>query len=457
MEGNDSTEEHGLPQKTCEAQKNVPPIPVNGPQVNGTYAPPEWDTVPEHIDLTLEIIRAGAIVKVLPLSKYCRRSKKGWVSFGRVPDNDWHVEHPSTSRHHCILQFDPQGQIFIYDLGSTHGTYLNKVRVKPGQYEKFRVGDQMKIADSERIYVLNGPAQMMPAQGMSKEEKRQQQSLMAYEKRKRDEEQRVREQMESAIGSGRQSTSEHVQMAILSGNFDWKVYASDNILTEKQQKVASALEKKERQIEILRKENERIQSKQSGSHAKQELTPGQLDTLQNNESKIEVLAEQVESLEDNLIESIRQSIEDKAGMKSQNAQLHVSDESSGSDDDAFYDRTDVQRRKKCREKKKGRGEAIDAKELVSHLDLLDQEKESLQKEMDKTKSSLQGDVSHPAKGTEDELDTYLQSLDDSETLERVKSIQKKLQKLEQERMQVTSLLAIADPEGYYSRNRRSQC
>jgi pSer/pThr/pTyr-binding forkhead associated (FHA) protein len=42
------------------------------------------------------------------------------------------LEHPSASRLHCVLQFKAgSGEAFLYDGGSTHGTFLNKSRLPP--------------------------------------------------------------------------------------------------------------------------------------------------------------------------------------------------------------------------------------------------------------------------------------------------------------------------------------
>lgn len=448
------------PEKSPEGTFRVPqPVSSSGQAnrgpMNGAYKPPTWDAIPEEINYTLDIIKSGTLLKSLPLSSYCKRSNKGWVSFGRVPDNDWPVEHPSTSRYHCILQFNGQRQIFVYDLGSTHGTFINKLRIQPGEYVELRVGDQMKIADSERIYVLNGPQDLMPAQGLSREEKRQALALEAYKKRKVEEEKRAIEQMTSALQSGGQAVADAVQVAMLSGAFDWRVYARDSGLTENQQKLANMLEKKERQMEALRKENERIQSKQEDM-SYEGLTSGQSETLETNERKIEALLEQFEAIEEDLIESIRHSIEGKAGAKhfKRGEPDNLSDEDSASDEDAFYDRTGIQRKKKYRKTKQDASEAVGAKELVSQLEMLDREQQSLQNEMEEIKATLEDGEGQAQAAAVDELDTYLKTLDSSDTIHKIKILERKVQNLEQERAKAMNLLSIADPEGYYSRNRQ---
>ncbi len=54
----------------------------------------------------------------------------GHYTFGRAPDCDVVLEHPSSSRLHAVLVFHPaQRQALLYDHGSTHGTEVNKKRV----------------------------------------------------------------------------------------------------------------------------------------------------------------------------------------------------------------------------------------------------------------------------------------------------------------------------------------
>ena len=44
------------------------------------------------------------------------------------------------------------GQIFLYDLGSTHGTFLNKRKVKQRAYIPLRCGDLLRFGQSSRLY-----------------------------------------------------------------------------------------------------------------------------------------------------------------------------------------------------------------------------------------------------------------------------------------------------------------
>ena len=48
----------------------------------------------------------------------------------------------------------PEAGFYIYDLGSTHGTYLNKQKVRPRAYCRLRVGQMMRFGGSTRLFIL---------------------------------------------------------------------------------------------------------------------------------------------------------------------------------------------------------------------------------------------------------------------------------------------------------------
>ncbi|NXS70199.1 NADAP protein, partial [Pandion haliaetus] len=92
-----------------------------------------------------------------------------WFLVGRLPGCALALEHPSVSRHHAVLQYrgagcSPDGPngadaagFYVYDLGSTHGTFLNKARVPPRTYCRVRVGHGLRFGGSSRLFLLQGP------------------------------------------------------------------------------------------------------------------------------------------------------------------------------------------------------------------------------------------------------------------------------------------------------------
>jgi len=76
-----------------------------------------------------------------------------WV-LGKQGSNlvDFPVLHPSISREHCVVVFG-RGSLWIMDK-STHGTYLNGIRISFKNWERLSPGDRVKLGMSTRTYIL---------------------------------------------------------------------------------------------------------------------------------------------------------------------------------------------------------------------------------------------------------------------------------------------------------------
>ena len=120
------------------------------------YKEPPWSGICEE-HYTLEVLKNGVIVENINLSS------KPFYVFGRLSTCDVTLEHPSISRYHVILQyrsFDENGVEkgwYLYDLGSTHGTFLNKQQVSSKTYSRIRAGHVFKLGASTRLLILQGP------------------------------------------------------------------------------------------------------------------------------------------------------------------------------------------------------------------------------------------------------------------------------------------------------------
>lgn len=82
--------------------------------------------------------------------------------FGRLDMCDFVLEHPTISRFHAVIQFKRRGDAYLYDLGSTHGTFLNKNQVEKNTYIDLRVGDVIRFGRSTRMFIFQGPSELMP-------------------------------------------------------------------------------------------------------------------------------------------------------------------------------------------------------------------------------------------------------------------------------------------------------
>lgn len=121
------------------------------------YREPPW-AGPAAGPYSLETLKGGTILGT--------RSLQGTSCclFGRLPSCDVCLEHPSVSRFHAVLQHGasgPDGErdghgpgFYLYDLGSTHGTFLNKSRIPPRTYCRVHVGHVLRFGCSTRLFLL---------------------------------------------------------------------------------------------------------------------------------------------------------------------------------------------------------------------------------------------------------------------------------------------------------------
>ena len=122
------------------------------------YDEPSWKVSCEVEGFTLEMVKNGEIVNETKLWQ------KSCFVLGRARGAvDVALENPTVSRFHVVLQFDGRvNQWKMYDLGSTHGTFLNKNRVEARKYVTIPIGSTFKLGCSTRFFVLNGPQDLMP-------------------------------------------------------------------------------------------------------------------------------------------------------------------------------------------------------------------------------------------------------------------------------------------------------
>ncbi|KAI8130698.1 hypothetical protein FF38_02734 [Lucilia cuprina] len=147
------------------------------------YKIPQWSDRPSNgNNYSFEVLKSGQIIDEIK-----ELQSKAFWTFGRLPENDIEMAHPTISRFHAILQYRPKSKQvehinhneeelndksenniedksppegwYIYDLGSTHGTFLNKQRVPAKVYIRVRVGHMLRLGASTRSYILQGPSE----------------------------------------------------------------------------------------------------------------------------------------------------------------------------------------------------------------------------------------------------------------------------------------------------------
>ena len=104
-----------------------------------SYKVPKWSGVPSEA-YCFEVLKSGQILESIDLST------KSFYVFGRLSTCDISMTNTTVSGYHAILQYrseesesNPIG-FYVYDLGSTQGTFLNKNRIKSNMYVRVQVG-----------------------------------------------------------------------------------------------------------------------------------------------------------------------------------------------------------------------------------------------------------------------------------------------------------------------------
>lgn len=125
-----------------------------------SYKEPSWGGVgADSGKYKLEVIKEGTKIDEISLEG------KSMFVFGRLQSCDHQMDHPTISRHHAVFQYrlqkgdDDQTKSgwYLYDLDSTHGTTVNKQRIKSEVFVRLRVGYVIKFGGSTRLFVVEGP------------------------------------------------------------------------------------------------------------------------------------------------------------------------------------------------------------------------------------------------------------------------------------------------------------
>ncbi|KAJ6243840.1 nuclear inhibitor of protein phosphatase-1 [Anaeramoeba flamelloides] len=111
------------------------------------YSVPEWSGFPKN-NWFLEVIKAGKVVEKIMLNG------SEFYTIGRSEDADITMLNESISRRHAIIQHSKQGKIYLYDLGSTHGSFVNKQNISKKTYFQLKHNNFLTFGVSTRKLVL---------------------------------------------------------------------------------------------------------------------------------------------------------------------------------------------------------------------------------------------------------------------------------------------------------------
>ncbi|KAK9116383.1 hypothetical protein Sjap_015330 [Stephania japonica] len=400
------------------------------------YTIPPWSAPPSH-PFFLEVLKEGAIIDQIDVSE------KGAYLFGRVELCDFILEHPTISRFHAVLQFKQNGDAYLYDIGSTHGTFINKNQVKKKVYSELHVGDVIRFGHSSRLYVFQGPTKLMPPEGdlekirnaKIREEMQDREASLLRAKREASLADGISWGMaEDAIVEDEEDTEE----------VTWQNHKGQ--LTERQEKTREKIIKRTQKARDVCKEIDSIRAKDISQGG---LTQGQQTQIARNEQRISQIFEELESLEETLNDSIRESLGGRArknrGKREGDAE---EDDEILSDDDDFYDRT----------KKVLPSQKVGASQVIETAETLLEKKDAIMTEMEKKRNLLKKEKAVvPEKEKEsvtgDSLDSYMIGLSSQIELDAQMQLQKDLSGLQSELDRVLYLLKIADPTAEAAKRR----
>ncbi|KAF2316988.1 hypothetical protein GH714_009815 [Hevea brasiliensis] len=404
------------------------------------YTIPEWSGPPCH-NFYLEVLKDGSIIEQLDIYE------KGAYMFGRVDLCDFVLEHPTISRFHAVLQFKRNGDAYLYDLNSTHGTFINKCQVEKKVYVELNVGDIIRFGLSSRLYIFQGPSELMLPEKDLKllREAKFRQEMLDREASLR----RARAEASVADGISWGMGEDAVEEDEDDGDeITWQTYKGQ--LTEKQEKTRDKIIKRTEKIAHMKKEIDAIRAKDIAQGG---LTQGQQTQIARNEQRMTQILEELENLEETLNESIQESIGARAGRKSSSMKKGTAedDEDFLSDDDEFYDRT-----KKHSIQKSNENQSIET------ADSLLDKRDNIMKEMEDKKELLLIEKNKTAFETAaeteagDTLDAYMSGLSSQLGLDKTVQIEKELSALQSELDRIFFLLKIADPSGEAAKKRDSR-
>ncbi|XP_042025304.1 kanadaptin-like isoform X1 [Salvia splendens] len=403
------------------------------------YKIPPWSAPPGH-EFFLEVLKDGAIIDRYDVHE------KGAYMFGRVDICDFVLEHPTISRFHAVLQFKSDRGVYLYDLGSTHGTFINKNQVKKRIYVDLHVGDVLRFGHSSRLYIFQGPSELMPPEAdlkrlrkakMQQETKDMEASLLRA---------KIEASHADGISWGMGEDAEE-ELEDEAEEITWQTYKGQ--LTEKQEKTRDKVIKRLEKIAHMKKEIDAIRAKDIAQGG---LTQGQQTQIARNEQRTSQIMEELENLEETLNESIRESIGAKAGKLPRGKHkgpMGDDEEDYMSDDDDFYDRT-----KKSSKPKNGESQSVEtADSLLDKKDALVKQIEDKEKLLaDEDKSAAVNEIAEAG----DALDAYMSAVSSQLVSDKKGKIQKDLSTLQSELDRIVYLLRIADPSGEAVRKRQSK-
>ncbi len=333
------------------------------------FSPPAWCSTTSFIDgLSLEIIKGGVRIECIDLQAKTNPSVP-YLLTGRQKDAvDIHTEHPSCSRIHAALVRgndslpSPQSpcELHLIDLGSTHGTFVNKSLLPKQTYQALNIGDVIRFGASTRLYVLSGPDDLIPAEYDSanlqtlraKSERRDAEAINTIDMETvasfatwgmgEDSVEDDDDELGDEGSGGDEDLPDYLKTDAEREKAARKKRAShalqESDVSSKDAKVFETLQRRRAKVENLYTEIERIMAKEGNQGG---LSAGQQNQVDRNRQRIEELEGQIDSIENTIRAKNLQRTTGKLAENDQHSCITGKKRRHGDDetDKSFYDRT----------------------------------------------------------------------------------------------------------------------
>ena len=313
------------------------------------YKEPPWAQKPKpssssREEWSLLEIKGGVECGTHPL-------KNATTTLGRATDVvDIGLAHESCSRQHARIAFDSQGNCWLKDLGSTHGTTCNKRKLPTAAIGKVESnsnkagargimlfpGDVLQFGASSRLFCVQGPSEY--DRGAYKANLLQQKQAAATDG--------IEEQQHQY-----QETDNHYKKQETSGGISWGMSMEDDAIQDDQHASSGSVDKtlpmeldvpeKHRKqfgrLNAMKYKLSNLETEDSRIRRKGELTDGQEKQLHRNQEREETLKKSIVDLEEALYDIIYPDKAALANEKKKKLAHKYDDEADGEDD--FFDRT----------------------------------------------------------------------------------------------------------------------
>ena len=463
-----------------------PSRPAAQPPPKVNYTPPEWSAAPTH-PFRLEVIKNGAVVESVDVAN------KAFVLIGRQEDVcDIAMQHPSISRQHAVIQHRDSGEIFVYEMGSTHGTLLNKRRLPAKEHVEMSVGDVLRFGASSRVYCLLGPDNLRkevlrdnhtPAElqklkydllqkkKQQMQERRKQEAAAAAEQLSDatcmwgDQEDAEDEDLEGLSGvggaggaggaaAGSLSSFGNAQRVQSTWEMEKQMREDDKAkegMSEREKTLLEKINQKQSKLNNMTIENERISAKEIEG----DLSEGQRGQLARNEQNAAKVNDELQDLLEQMDElkrtQARQRGEAPPPSRSRRRKAGMGDDSD--EDDEFFDRAAAKKKKAARGKggKKPRGQQGNGKGKASLPELrarkaeIEASRSVLQAELKKATVEEQEGGGASSSGKLDPLDAFMADNKAAGKTERKQEVAAKLAALATELEEIEQTLGFAQP------------